>query len=363
MSLVRPCTLTVHIPEGLGSIDRATLLDACVGVVPKRDIRCLQSVGSYYRVTFASIDVKDAFAAKGLSIKGVNIPLQAPDNTTLVRVVHLPYEVTDPSLSLSLGAFGSVSSVSFERDKSDGLCTGTRLVRLHLDGVIPNHLFVSGYPCFIWYPGQPKKCHVCQSSNHLVVACPNRGLCWICCKPVHVVARRPDKSAGISRTFSWGKSQGVHSDSESDLGSEDYSSVADGDDSEKSVIDESAKGEAVPSQEEGVSPMNVIPMVEVIEEGDTNTPSGSPSLFSSESPSANAEVPPVHDVSDADPATPPIPSENQQTSMDPPALPQRAPPSRESWKPSHSQKNTDAGRECSRSSHSRYRGHSSSSSK
>ena len=68
MYLVRPCTLTVHIPDGLGSIDHTTVLDACVGVVPKRAIRCLQLVGSYYRVTFASIDVKDAFAAKGLSI-------------------------------------------------------------------------------------------------------------------------------------------------------------------------------------------------------------------------------------------------------------------------------------------------------
>ena len=268
--------------------------------------------------------------------------------------------MTDASLSLSLGAFGSVSSVSFKRDKTDCLCTGTRLVRKRLDGVIPNLLFVSGYPCFIWYPGQPKKCHVC---HHLSAACPNRGLCQICRKPGHVAARCPDKSAGISCPFSWGKPQGVHSDSGSDSGSEDYSSVADGDDSDKLVVDESVEGEAVPSQEEGVSPMNVVPMVEVVEEGDASTPSGSPTLFSSEPLSANAKESLVPNVSDPDPATPPTPSENQQISLDPPALPEATPLLGEPETYLLSHKSTDAGRERSRSSHSRYRAHSSSSSK
>ena len=277
-----------------------------MGVVPKRDIHCIQFVGSYYRVTFASIEAKEAFASAGLAVNGVDIPLHAPDNTTLVRVVRLPYEVSDANLLLSLGAFGSVTSVSYERHKTNGLCTGNRLERMRLDGVIPNRLHVSGYPCYVWYPGQPKRCHICQSSDHRIASCPNRGLFRICRKPGHVAAGCPDKPAGNSRPFSWGKPQ-AHSDSESDSGSEDYSSVPDGDDSEKLVMDESAEGEAVPSQEEGVSPMNVIPMVEVIEEGDTNTPSGSPSLFSSESPSANAEVPPVHNVSDPDPATELVP--------------------------------------------------------
>ena len=360
MSLVRPCTLTVHPPEGLGPIDRPTLFKACVGVVLKRDIRCIQFVGSYYRVTFASIEAKEAFASAGLSVNGVNIPLHAPDNTTLVRVVRLPYEVSDANLSVSLGAFGSVTSISYEKDKVDGLCTGNRLVRMRLDGVIPNRLHVSGYPHYIWYPGQPKRCHVCQSSDHLVASCPNRGLCRICRKPGHVAAGCPDKPVGDSHPFSWGKPK-AHSDSESDSGSDDFSLVADGDDSERLIVDESPEREAVPSQEEGA--VNVVPMVEVMEEGDANTPSGSPSLFSSEAPSANAEAEPVDNLSGPDPATPFTPYENHPNSMDLSALPQRPPPSRESRKRSHSQKSTDAGHKRSLSSHSIHRGRSPSPSK
>ena len=52
----------------------------------------------------------------------------------------------DANLSLPLGAFGSMSSVAFEKDKTDGLSTGTRLVCMHLDGVIPNRLCISGTP-------------------------------------------------------------------------------------------------------------------------------------------------------------------------------------------------------------------------
>ena len=348
MSLVRPCTLTVHPPEGLGPIDRPTLFKACVGVVPKRDIRCIQYVGSYYRVTFASIEAKEAFASAGLSVNGVNIPLHAPDNTTLVRVVRLPYEVSDANLSLSLGAFGSVTSIAFEKDKVDGLCTGNRLVRMRLDGVIPNRLYVAGYPCYIWYPGQPKRCHVCQSADHLVASCPNRGLCRICRKPGHVAAGCPDKPVGDSRPFSWGKPK-APSVSESDSGSDESSSVADGDDSERLVMDVPPEEEAVSSQEEG----DVVPMVEVLEEGDANAPSGSPSLFSSESP--------VDSVSDPDPATPSTPSED--ISMDFSALPQKPLPSRESRKRSHSLKSSDSGRERSSSSRSRHGGRSSSPSK
>ena len=210
MSLRRDCTLTVHVPEALGALDRPTLVKACLGVVEKRQLKCVQVPGAYYRVTFASVEAKEAFASAGLVINDINIPLQAPDDTTLVRIVRLPYEVSEQSLAAALRPFGDVSSQTFEKDKSDGLLTGTRLLRMRLNSTVPNKLHVAGYPCFAWYPGQPKVCHVCRSSEHLVADCPNRGLCRLCRKPGHVANKCPDRQANQEdQPFAWGSAPGA----------------------------------------------------------------------------------------------------------------------------------------------------------
>ena len=67
MSVRRDCTLTVHVPEVLGVLDRPALVNACLGVVEKRQLKCVQAVGGYFRVTFVSVEDKETFATLSLS--------------------------------------------------------------------------------------------------------------------------------------------------------------------------------------------------------------------------------------------------------------------------------------------------------
>ena len=64
--------------------------------------------------------------------------------------------------------------------------TGSRLVKMSLEGVILNKLRIHSYPCCVWYRDQPQSCNICEDPAHRAASCPLRGLCRKCRQPGHV---------------------------------------------------------------------------------------------------------------------------------------------------------------------------------
>ena len=62
-------------------------------------------------------------------------------------------------------------------------------------------VYVLGFVCRTWHPGQPVHCTICKESGHLPRACPLSGLCRRCKKPGHV-ARECGQAGGQPRPSS-----------------------------------------------------------------------------------------------------------------------------------------------------------------
>ena len=54
---------------------------------------------------------------------------------------------------------------------------------------IPSQLTIRGFPCRVWYKGQPVRCNICRDVGHLAASCPNKGLCRRCKEPGHTVGQ------------------------------------------------------------------------------------------------------------------------------------------------------------------------------
>ena len=242
----------------------------------------------YFRVTVASIEAKEKLlSAKIFSKNGSRIPVLPVDDSKLVRVSRLPFEVPEKDLRASLEAYGSIVSYKLELDKDDGLPTGTRLLRVKLTKAIPNRLFVSGFPCIIWYPGQPKLCHHCSSRDHLLAQCPERGLCRSCRQPGHMAKDCPQKKAGKASDFSWGSRPPAESPPEV-AGIVEPAVPSPGRRIVSPIVD--ADRESTDAEPDPPAPIHV----EVVEEGDSPAlapPSSSPST---ETASSNGSVPAKH---------------------------------------------------------------------
>ena len=77
-------------------------------------------------------------------------------------------------LRLALLPFGTVHDVSFQHFAGlKKISTGTRIIQMSLNQHIPFQCNIQGYPCRVWYVGQPIKCTICQGA-HMAADCPDR---------------------------------------------------------------------------------------------------------------------------------------------------------------------------------------------
>ena len=134
-------------------------------------------VGGRIRVTLSSVEYRNEILnRKTIQIDDVHfLNVTASDSpVTNVYVHYLPVEAGYVGLCLALLPFGSVHEISYQRFAGfKDISTSTRIVRMSLDHHIPFQCNIQGYPCHVWYAGQPLKCTICKGT-HKAADCPDR---------------------------------------------------------------------------------------------------------------------------------------------------------------------------------------------
>ena len=144
--------------------------------------------GGRIRVTFTSLEYRNfVLARKTLQIDDVHVlNITASDEpVTTVYVHYLPDEAGNMGIRLALLPFGTVHDISYQRFAGfKSISTGTRIVRMSLDQHIPFQCNIQGYPCRVWYAGQPLRCTICKGA-HKAADCPDRNKCKRCHQSGH----------------------------------------------------------------------------------------------------------------------------------------------------------------------------------
>ena len=152
-------------------------------------VRHIQFIpGGRIPVTLSSVEYRNEILnRKTIQIDDVHVlNVTAFDSPVTNLYVHyLPVEAGDVGLRLALLPFGTVHEITYQRFAGfKDISTGTRIVRMSLDHHIPFQCNIQGYPCRVWYAGQPLKCTICKGT-HRAADCPDRNKCRRCHQPGH----------------------------------------------------------------------------------------------------------------------------------------------------------------------------------
>ena len=189
MPVAQPKTLVIHAHGMVSAMSSNVIMQM---LSKKLDFRKVQSVqfipGGRIRVTFFSSDYRDSvLASKVICIDGIHqLEMTESDRPlTSVYVHYLPMEAGEVGLRLALSPFGRIVDITFQHfSRFKQARTGTRIVRMALDQHIPFQCNIQGYPCRVWYPGQPLKCTICRGA-HKAADCPDKNKCRRCHQSGH----------------------------------------------------------------------------------------------------------------------------------------------------------------------------------
>ena len=107
-----------------------------------------------------------------------------------VYVHYYPFEAPDADIRSVLSKFGQIKGLRYQSFPGySNVKTGSRIVRMVVEREIPSQQSIRGYPCRVWYKGQPIRCNVCREVGHLAASCPNKGLCRRCKEPGHTAGQ------------------------------------------------------------------------------------------------------------------------------------------------------------------------------
>ncbi len=189
MPVDQPKTVVIHA-HGLVAVKSSNVV---VQLLSKKldftQVKTIQFIpGGRIRVTFSSLEYRNTVLNRNtLQIDDVHIlnMMVSDDPITTVYVHYLPDEAGDVGVRLALLPFGTVHGITHQRFAGfKNISTGTRIVRMSLDQHIPFQCNIQGYPCRVWYVGQPLKCTICGGA-HQAVDCPNKNKCKRCKQPGH----------------------------------------------------------------------------------------------------------------------------------------------------------------------------------
>lgn len=94
-----------------------------------------------------------------------------------VRVFNLPLEAPNSLISTTLGKYGKVHEITYEKWGQQfalPVFTGVRIVKMGLEADIPSIINLNGHRCCVNYEGQPRTCNICSQVGHYAASCPNR---------------------------------------------------------------------------------------------------------------------------------------------------------------------------------------------
>ena len=107
-----------------------------------------------------------------------------------VYVHYYPFEAPDADMRSVLSKFGQIKGLRYQSFPGySNIKTGSRIMRMVVEREIPSQQSIMGYPCRVWYKGQPISCNICRAVVHLAASCPNKGLCRRCKEPGHTVGQ------------------------------------------------------------------------------------------------------------------------------------------------------------------------------
>ena len=189
MSVSQPKTVVIHAHGMVAAMSTNVIVQMLSKKLDFKRITAIQFIpNGRFRVTCTSVEYRNTILAmKVICIDGIH-ELQITESDTPVTTVYvhyLPPEAGDAGLRLMLAPFGKVLGITNQRFSGfKQICTGTRIVRMALEQHIPFQFNVQGYPCRVWYAGQPLKCTICKGA-HKAADCPDRNKCKLCRQSGH----------------------------------------------------------------------------------------------------------------------------------------------------------------------------------
>jgi len=189
MQVEQPNTVVIHAYGLVAAKSSNAVVQKLSKKLNFNKVRTIQFIpGGRIRVTFNCLEYRNAFLdQKTIDIDGIhhlNIT-KSDDPITNVYVHYLPVEAGDCGLRLALSPFGKVDSIAHQNFSGfKNITTGTRIVRMSLHTHIPFQCNIQGYPCRVWYAGQPLKCTIFKVA-HKAADCPDKNKCKLCHQPGH----------------------------------------------------------------------------------------------------------------------------------------------------------------------------------
>ena len=111
----------------------------------------------------------------------------------MVYFFDYPFEESDQILGYTLKTYGTVKRVRKQTYIScPEVYMGTRLVSIVLTSTPPRDITIEGYPCRLWYRGQPLVRNLCGVQGHKSAACSNRNKCRRCGQSGHFARNCPN---------------------------------------------------------------------------------------------------------------------------------------------------------------------------
>ena len=188
MPVAQPKTVVIHAHGMVAAISNV-IVQMLSKKLDFKNVTAVQFIpNGRIRVTFSSVEYQNVILGKKfiwiddlhqLQVTESDIPV------TSVYVHYLPVEAGDVGIRLAFAPFGKILDISqqhFSGFKKVG--TGTRIVRMSLEHHIPFQCNIQGYPCRVWYAGQPIKCTICKGA-HKAADCPDKNKCRRCRQPGH----------------------------------------------------------------------------------------------------------------------------------------------------------------------------------
>ena len=183
-------TVTVQTPPEFRRFTQATVLPGILVDIGKDAIHSVQFLpGGSFRALFSSPESHECV-----------VQATGPPQVD-VYVHYYPFEAPDADIFSVLSKFGQIKGLRYQSFPGySNVKTGSRIVRMVVEREIPSQQSIRGYPCRVWYKGQPIRCNICREVGHLAASCPNKGLCRRCKEPGHTAGHctRASSTAQVS---------------------------------------------------------------------------------------------------------------------------------------------------------------------